>query len=149
MVKRLADAGYLAVTQDRRIQPQKSFFERELVDSVHAGLPQAANDTLVEPFSIDEYLISAPSRTVLMTIKGESMIEAGLMPGDMVVVKKGAPAKIGSIVVAIVDGEYTVKRLAENNGQYCLCPANKGYSEIYATDYLEIFGLVVGSFRKY
>lgn len=149
MVKRLANAGYLDVTSDRRIKPQKSFFERELVDCVQAGLPQSANDTLAEPFSIDEYLINTPSRTVLLTIKGDSMIEAGLMPGDVVIVKKGAPANVGNIIVAIVDGKYTVKYLEARDGQYYLRPANKAYPEIHARDHLEIFGLVVGSFRKY
>lgn len=149
MVKRLAGAGYLVMMPDRRIQPQKPFFERELLDSIQAGLPQAANDTLAESFSIDEYLINSPSRTILLTVKGDSMAGAGLMPGDVVIVKKGAPATVGSIVVAIVDGEYTVKYLEADNGQYYLRPANKAYPDIHARDHLEIFGLVVGSFRKY
>lgn len=149
MVGRLKEAGYLDHAPDRRLQPGKLFFEREILDSVRAGLPQPANDARTEAFSIDEYLIDSPSRTVLLSIKGDSMIEAGLMPGDTVIVKKGAPAKPGDIVVAIVDNEFTVKYLAKDKNSFYLKPGNKAYAPIRANDHLEMFGLVVGSFRKY
>jgi repressor LexA len=77
------------------------------------------------------------------------MIDAGLMPGDTVIVKKGAPATPGDIVVAIVDNEFTVKYLAQDKQSFYLRPGNTAYSPIRAKDHLEIFGLVVGSFRKY
>lgn len=149
MVNRLIEAGYLAPAPGRRIQPTEKFFEREVLDAVQAGAPQSANDSSPVGFNIDDYLIDTPSRTVLLTVKGDSMIEAGLMPGDTVIVKKGAPAQNGEIVVAIVDGEYTVKYLAHDKNGFYLKPGNKNYSDIRANDHLEIFGLVVASFRKY
>lgn len=149
LVKRLTAAGFLNSTPDRRLQPGRSFFEREILDSVQAGLPQPANDNRLEGFNIDEYLIDSPSRTVLLSVKGDSMVEAGLMPGDTVVVRKGAPAKLGDIVVAIVDNEFTIKYLASDKTGFYLAPGNKAYAPIRARDYLELFGLVVGSFRKY
>lgn len=149
MVKRLANAGYLAISPDRRVLPGKKFLEREVLDSVRAGMPDGANNVLAESISIDEYLIDRPSNTVLLTVKGNSMADAGLMPGDTVVVKKGVLASPGDIVVANVDGEYTVKYLALKNGKLYLRPGNKAYPDIRPRDYLEIFGLVVGSFRKY
>lgn len=148
-VRRMKQVGYLDSTPDRRLQPGKRFFERETVDSIRAGLPQPANDVRNEVFSIDELLIEAPSRTVLLSVKGDSMVEAGLMPGDTVIVKKGAPANVGDIVVAIVDNEFTVKYLARNKNTFYLKPGNKAYPSIRANDHLELFGLVVGAFRKY
>ncbi len=85
----------------------------------------------------------------MLSIKGDSMIDAGIMPGDTIVVKKGDPANEGDIVVAIVDNEFTVKYLARDKRDFFLKPGNKAYPPIRPQDHLEIFGLVVGSFRKY
>jgi len=76
------------------------------------------------------------------------MIDAGILPGDTVIVKKSAPTKVGDIIVAMVDNEFTVKYLAQNNNEYFLRPGNKEYSDIRPLDYLKIYGLVVGVFRK-
>lgn len=149
LVKRLANSGYLALSPDRRVQPGRRFIEREVLDSVRAGAPQAANNVLAESISIDEYLIERPSNTVLLSVKGDSMVDAGLIPGDTVVVRKGVLASPGDIVVANVDGEYTVKYLGIRNGKLYLRPGNKEYPDISPCDYMEIVGLVVGSFRKY
>lgn len=149
MVGRMKEAGILDAAPDRRLQPGKRFFEREVLDNVQAGMPQPANEPGIEALNIDSYLIDNPSRSVLLTVKGDSMVEAGLMSGDTVVVKKGAPGRPGDIVVAIVDGEYTVKYLAQDKRGFFLKPGNKTYPNIRAKDHLEVFGLVVGSFRKY
>lgn len=151
MVGRLRQVGCLdyAPGPGRRLQPGPRFFEREILDTIQAGQPQAANEPGIEGLNVDTYLIDNPSRTLLLTVKGDSMIEAGLMPGDTVIVKKGAPAKLGDIVVANVDNEFTVKYLAKDKRGFYLKPGNKAYSPIRAKDHLEVFGLVVGSFRKY
>ena len=149
MVNRLREVGYLDFAPDRRLQPGKRFFEREVMDSVQAGLARQANDVASEAMSIDDYLIESPSRTIMLTVKGDSMTDAGLMQGDVVIVKKGAPAKEGDIVVAIVDNEFTIKYLALDKTGFYLKPGNKGYPPIRPKDHLEVFGLVVGSFRKY
>lgn len=148
-VKRMKGGGYLDSTADRRLQPGKRFFEREIVDVVRAGSPEPANDVVARILEIDAFLIDNPSRTILLTVIGDSMVDAGLMPGDTVIVKKGAPAKPGDIVVAIVDNDFTVKYLAEDRRGFYLEPGNKAHEPIRAKDHLEIFGLVVGSFRKY
>ena len=149
MVERMKAAGYLEAAPDRRLQPGRKFFEREVLDTIQAGLPQSANEPWIEGMNIDSYLIENPSRTILLTVKGDSMIEAGLMPGDVVIVKKSAPASIGDIVVAIVDGEFTVKYLARDKRSFFLRPGNSGYPPIRAKGDLELFGVVAGSFRKY
>lgn len=149
LVGRLKEAGYLDSAPDRRLQPGRRFFEREVVDSIRAGLPEAANEIPAEAFNIDEALIDQPSRTVLLAVRGDSMIDAGLMPGDTVIVKKDAPFKAGDIVVAIVDNEFTVKYLAHDKRGIHLKPGNSAYPSIHPKDELKIFGVVVGSFRKY
>jgi len=149
MVKRMKEDGFLDSSPDRRLQPGRRFFEREVLDGVQAGSPLPANDVLPAAFNIDELLIDSPSRTVLLKVRGDSMIDAGLMPSDTVIVKKDAPASIGDIVVAVVDREYTVKYLAKDEQGFYLKPGNSRYQDIRAKDHLEIFGLVVGAFRKY
>jgi len=148
-VGRMKEAGFLASTPDRRLQPGKRFFEREMADTVRAGVPESAHDLPQEAFSVDEYLIDSPSRTVMLTVKGDSMIDAGILPGDTVIVKKNAPASVGDIVVAIVDNEYTVKYMAKDKDGFYLKAGNEAYPPVRAQDQLEVFGLVVGMFRKH
>jgi len=149
MVLRLKSAGLLESTPDRRLKPGRRFYERPIVESVQAGMPTAAPDTTVETVSIDEYLVPHPSKTVLITVKGDSMIDAGIHAGDVVIVERKANANVGDIVVAIVDNEFTLKYLERERGQMVLKPANKAFPVIRPTGTLEIFGVVVGQFRKY
>ncbi len=149
MIDRLKKQGFIESSPDRRLQPGKRFFEREVADSVQAGTPAPANDVMPDAFNIDEFLVENPSRTVLLKVRGDSMVDAGILPGDTVIVKKNAPATPGDIVVAMVDREYTVKYLARDKKGFYLKPGNQQYDNIRAKDHLEIFGLVVGAFRKY
>lgn len=149
MVSRMKAVDILDQAPDRRLQPGRRFFERVLADSVQAGLPQPANDLGCQVVSVDDHLIQSPSRTVLLTIKGDSMIDAGLLPGDTVIVEKSSPSKPGDIVVAIVDNEFTVKYLEHDKKGFYLKPGNKAYQPIRAKESLVMFGLVVGAFRKY
>ena len=149
MAMRLKAAGFLESAPDRRLKPGKRFFERALADSVRAGLPSPATDMQPEGLSIDNYLVGKPSRTILITVKGDSMIDAGIHPGDHVVVEKRVAATPGDIVVAIVDNEFTLKRLAREKGRLVLKPENKAYPTIRPKDDAEIYGVVVGLVRKY
>lgn len=149
MVDRLKATDHLASTPERRLIPSTHFFERPLADTTRAGQPTPANDVRADVVSIDRHLIQKPSHTVLLTVRGDSMVDAGLLEGDTIVVVKGAPHKAGDIVVAIVDNEFTVKYLAHDKRGFYLKPGNKAYALIRAKDHLEVYGLVVGSFRKY
>ena len=148
-VKRMKETGFLDSAPGGRLQPGHRFFERPVSDIQRHGIPHAVNDVAVEGLNVDAYLVDQPSRTVLLTVKEDSMVEAGLMPGDTVVVKKGAPTKPGDVVVAIVDNEFTVKYLALDRRGFFLKPGNRAYTPIRPKDDLEIYGLVVGMFRKY
>ncbi len=150
MVGRLKEAGFVASTSDKRLQPGSRFFERNQVDmAVRAGIPEGAQDVSSDPVVIDRLLIDEPSRTVLIPVKGESMRDAGLLDGDTVVVKRGAPTKTGDIVVAMVDGEFTVKYLANDGTNYYLKPGNELFDDIRPSKELELFGRVTGCVRKY
>jgi repressor LexA len=149
MVARLKLAGYVESTPDRRLAPTKRFFERPLAESpVHAGLPSAIEDAPGNALTIDDYLIERPSQTVLVRVKGDSMMDAGILDGDLVVVEKAAAAKRGDIVVAIVDGEFTLKTLDLERGKFVLKPENPAYPVIRPEGALEIFGVMVGLVRK-
>lgn len=150
LVGRLTEAGFLDRTPDRRIAPGKKFFERPLLAYLRAGSPQEASQDAPEALAIDDYLIENPNRTLLLRVKGDSMKDAGLLDGDIAVVLKGAPTELGDMVVAVVDGAFTVKFLDKGRDRrYFLRPANEAHHAIYAQGTLEIFGLVVGSFRKH
>ena len=77
------------------------------------------------------------------------MIDAGIVPGDVVIVEKRQLANVGDMVVAIVDNEFTLKTLGREGREFVLLPANKAYPVIRPKGQLEIFGVVVGQFRKY
>ncbi len=149
LIARLKLQGFLESTPEKRLKPGRRFFERPIFDSVQAGAPRAADDARYDTLTIDEYLVESPSNTVLINVKGDSMIDAGIMPGDTVVVEKRGPANIGDMVIAIVDNEFTLKTLGSEKGQFVLLPANPAYPVIRPKGDLEIFGIVVGQFRKY
>ena len=149
MVMRMKGEGFLQSTPDRRLKPGKRFFERPVAEHVRAGMPSPAADTAAETLTIDEHLVANPSRTLLIKVKGDSMIDAGILDGDTVVVEKRTTADIGDIVVAILDNEFTLKRLARERGRIVLRPENKAYPVIRPKNDLEIFGVVVGQFRTY
>jgi SOS regulatory protein LexA len=149
-VESLKSNGYLGATETGRLVPGKAFFQRTVVSSVRAGLPAYADDSAPEPMLIDEFLIDTPSRTFLLEVKGESMLDAGLMPGDTVVVKRGALAYPGDIVVVNASGEGTIKELAQDeSGELYLRARNAAYPDIAPAEGFEVMGVVVGQFRRY
>ena len=149
MVARLKLAGFIDSTPDKRLAPTKRFFERPLAEApVLAGMPSAVDDAHGDALTIDDYLIERPSQTVLVRVKGDSMQDAGILDGDLVVVEKTAAAKRGDIVIAIVDGQFTLKRLDLERGQFVLKPENKAYPVIRPEGALEVFGVMVGLVRK-
>ncbi|MGH8714256.1 MAG: LexA family protein [Casimicrobiaceae bacterium] len=150
LVARLKLGGFIESTPDRRLAPTHRFFERPLAESpVHAGLPNPVDDAPADALTIDDYLIDRPSQTVLVRVKGDSMQDAGIFEGDLVVVEKRSSARRGDVVIAIVDNKFTLKRLDVERGRFVLRPENKAYPVIRPEGALEIFGVMVGLVRKY
>jgi repressor LexA len=149
VVARLKVGGYLESTPDRRLAPTRRFFERPLAAApVRAGKPQVAAVDAADVVTIDDYLIDRPSQTVLVRVKGDSMVDAGILEGDLVVVEKRTAAEKGDVVVAIVDNEFTLKYLDVERGRFVLKPGNRAYPVIRPAGELELFGVVVGVVRR-
>lgn len=148
-LNRLVDAGYLERV-DGRMAPTPKFFARPVMGTARAGLPQPqSQEDGFEVLSIDDYLVDHPERTSLCRVRGDSMKDAGLLEGDIVVVESNTLPRPGNVVVAVVDGQVTIKTLAQGaGGTWVLEPANPIYGPIVAEASLEVLGVVVGSFRK-
>ncbi|MGZ0020336.1 LexA family protein [Nitrosomonas sp. wSCUT-2] len=121
---------------------------------VAAGFPSPADDHVEKRLDISEFMIDHAASTFFVTIKGDSMIDVGLLPGDKVVVDRSKTANIGDIVLAVVDQEFTIKILDYGaNKMPRLLPANStgAYRPIYIRPdtQFEIFGVVIGSFRRF
>ena len=150
ILDRLGEAGFLERTPDGMWIPTRHFFARALAESaVPAGMPVTVSATQGEYYLIDEMLIDTPSKTTLIPVKGDSMIGAGIHDGDVAVVEKRNLANVGDIVVAIVDGEFTLKTLDRERGKFILRPENTAYPVIRPQGTLEIFGILIGLIRKY
>jgi repressor LexA len=150
VIGRLVDAGFLERV-DGRIAPTRGFFALPVMGQVRAGLPQELDQSAgLEMVGVEDYLIRHPERTVFCRVRGDSMKDAGMLDGDMVVVERNRPTKAGDIVVALVDNELTVKYLhpLKGSGGWVLKPANPDYPDIVAEQSLEVMGVVVGLFRR-
>ncbi|MCL4533038.1 MAG: transcriptional repressor LexA [Deltaproteobacteria bacterium] len=121
----------------------------KLLGSVEAGFPSPAEEELLDSVSIDKFLIKNPNSSFMLEISGDSMINAGIMPKDFVVVDKSLTPKEGDIVIARVDGDWTIKYLRKENGKYILESANPKYGFIKPKQELTVAGVVVGTIRKY
>ena len=114
--------------------------------SVAAGLPVSIDtgDSIENNINLNSYLIKNPSSTFLIRVAGESMIKAGIHPGDILIVDRNIEPKNGKIVIAVVDGNITVKRLHKNNDKTYLLPENDQYDVIELQDGndLKIWGVV-------
>ncbi|MCL9685726.1 LexA family protein [Legionella maioricensis] len=101
---------------------------------VQAGFPSPADDYIERYLDLNAEYIKHPSATFLVTATGDSMIDAGIYSGDVLIVDKSLEAVDGKIVIAAVNGELTVKRLSRKNGRVQLMPANSKYKPIDITD---------------
>lgn len=119
--------------------------------TIPAGFPSPAGDYTEDGLDLNTYLVQNKPATFMFTVRGESMIGAGICDGDKVVVDKSIKPRHNHIVVAVVDGEYTIKRFYKNRSCIELRPENPRYQPITFTDgrELQIWGVVVGVVRKY
>lgn len=123
--------------------------ELKVLGLVEAGFPSNVDEELTDTMSLDEYLIDNRDATFLLKVKGDSMKDAGILPGDMVIVERGKTPKIGDIVVAEIDGEYTMKYFRKKGKEIFLEPANKKYKNIYPKETLSVVAVVKALVRKY
>ena len=121
------------------------------VSRVAAGFPSPATDYMQDGLDLNEYLVQHKAASFLFEVKGDSMKNAGIMDGDKVVVDRSIEPRHGKIVIAVVEGEFTIKRLYRRAGRIELRPDNPAYPVIsIAPDVqLEVWGVVVGALRRY
>lgn len=117
---------------------------------VQAGFPSPADDFLESGLDLNDYLISHESSTFMVRVSGDSMIEAGMLAGDVLVVDRAKDPHHGCIVIAILDGELTVKRLLRETKGWTLKAENSAWRSIpvVGNSQFEVWGVVVGVVRK-
>lgn len=148
-ILKLDEAGYVKKKGRKIALTEKTTGSIRLLGSVQAGFPSPAEEELIDTINLDEFLIDKPEATFMLKVTGDSMIEAGICPGDMVLVEKGDKPKNNDIVIAQIDNEWTMKFFVRDKTGVRLEPANKKYQAIYPENSLEIGGIVISVIRKY
>jgi DNA polymerase V len=118
---------------------------------VSAGFPSPADDHVEQRLNPSDYLVENDTTTFFVRVKGDSMIEAGIFDNDVLVIDRSRTQQTGDVVLAVLDGEFTVKTLDWSRKSVKLIPANRNYPviEIKKGQSLEIWGVVTGSMRKF
>ena len=122
-----------------------------LNDSVSAGFPSPADDYTQENIDLNEHLISNPFSTFFLRVKGDSMINAGIRDKDLIIVDKSLKARPGNIIIAMIDGEFTIKRLSIKNDELYLKAENHNYPDFSFKNHIDvqIWGVVIYSIHSY
>jgi len=149
IVSKLIEAGIIGKDSHGKLIPKKLFGEIRVLGTIMAGFPSPAEEELVDTITIDEYLISNKEATYMLKVSGDSMIEAGIHAGDMVLVERNRTPKEGDIVIAEVDSHWTMKYLQKQNNRMILMPGNKKYKPIIPSEELNIAAVVISVIRKY
>lgn len=149
LLEKLAREGYISKSDRKIALTGKIMGTVRLLGTVQAGFPSPAEEELMDTMNMDDFLIEKPDQTFILKVTGDSMINAGIHPGDMVLVEKGSQARTNDIVIAQVDGEWTLKYFIKDQRGVRLEAANKKYSTILPRNSLEIGGIVKAVIRKY
>jgi len=114
------------------------------LERVPAGFPSPAGDYMEGKLDLNEHLVKHPAATFFVRVTGDSMIEKGIHSGDLLIVDRSLEPKDRSIIIAVLDGELTVKQLEKRKGKLRLLPANKNYEPLEISDQqsFEIWGVV-------
>ncbi len=147
IIIKLMEAGYLDKISGK-LAPANLFFQVPLLGNVKAGFPTGAEEDL-NFMSLDEYLVDKPGSSFMLKVAGDSLEGIGIYKGDIVILEKAKEANRGEIVLALIDGEWTLKIIEKVNGTTVLKSANPKYPDFYPHLSLEIFGIVRSVIRKY
>mgnify|MGYP001435640755 CR=1 FL=1 len=149
VVQKLIDAGIVQKDGQGRLSPISLEEEVPLLGYVEAGFPSPAEETALDHVTMEDLLLGKKENMYLLRVKGLSMIDAGIHEGDLMLVEKTSNARTGDIVVANLDGEWTVKYLREKKGKRYLEAANDDYDDLWPEQSLEIGGVVKSVIRTY
>ncbi len=161
VVNALVNQGYLEKDPKGRIKILEDIVHPEqeetgvaslalpLFGPIPAGFAAPVEEQAEETISLDDYLVRDKASTFLLRVKGDSMMNAGIHDGDLVIVERGREPKVFDIVVGVLDGQYTLKRLKKDKGKFYLQAENPAYPDLYALEELQVAGVVRGVLRKY
>jgi SOS regulatory protein LexA len=149
LVEKMIEAGLVTKDKLGRLLPNASFTETPMLGLVKAGFPAASEQIFETTINLDDYLIEKKGSTYILEVDGDSMIDAHIADGDMVIAERSNKAKDGDIVIADVDGEFTMKYFKQLGTKVWLEPANKNFKPIYPENELKIQAIVKGVIRKY
>lgn len=149
LVKSLEEMKVLERDKKGRLLPRSISHPVRILGTVEAGFPSPAEEELADNISLDDLLIQNRQATFLLKVSGDSMMDAGILPGDMVIVDRGQTPKSGDIVIAEVDGAWTMKYLRKRGEIVVLIPANPKYKPIRPKNELKVAGVVTAVVRKY
>jgi repressor LexA len=146
--ERFVEEGYVTKDASGKLVPAPGLFSVSLLGHVRAGFASPAEEEVADTVSIGEYLLGDPSASYLLQVEGDSMQDAGIQNGDMVIFERTHTYKTGDIVVALTEDGYTLKYLRQKGKTFYLEAANDQYPDIYPKEG-EIIGKVSSTFRKY
>lgn len=149
LVNKLKEEKFLNKDEKGKLIPNNLYGELRVLGQIEAGFPSPAEEELVDTMSIDEYLIKNKEATYILKVSGDSMKDAGIINGDMVLVDRSLTAVSGDIVIAEIDKQWTIKYLRKKGKEIYLEPANSKFSNIYPTEELKIAAVVKAVIRKY
>ena len=148
-IEKLIEKGILEKDAQGFLKLSDVSFGIPLVGNVAAGIPASAEESQRDVLSMDEYLVARPETSFLLRVTGDSMIGAGIMEGDLVIVERERTPRNGDIVLAEVDGQWTMKYFRRQGGKVVLVAANPAYPVICPREELKIGGVITASVRKY
>ena len=148
-VKKLLTEGLLEKDTRGFLRPARRSFGLPMVGAVQAGFPSPAEEELRDIISLDEYLITRPDSSFLLEVSGDSMIGEGIKAGDLVIVERGREPKNGDVILAEVDGEWTMKYFRKQGKEIILEAANPQYPPIRPKSELRVGGVITAVIRKY
>lgn len=149
LIDRLVTAGRVTTDPQGKLIPTRHNGDVPILGGVEAGFPSPAEEELIDTMSLDEYLIANKEATYMLKVQGDSMIEAGIQPGDLVIVERTNVPRVGDIVIAEVDGAWTMKYLRKHGSTLYLAPANRKYQPIIPKEELKVVAVVKAVVRKY
>ncbi len=149
-IQKFIEDGFVAKSDTGKLIPTKRLYGLRMLGTIQAGFPTTGEEeAMAEVISLDEMLVKNPQTAYVLTVEGDSMVDAGIMKGDMVIVDRSKHPKNGDVVVAEVDQGWTLKYFIQKGQNAFLRPANKKYKDIYPQDELRVGGVVTSVIRKY
>ncbi len=149
VVDKLVDAGVVRKDAKGKLLPLTLGDEVPLLGYVEAGFPSPAEEMALDRITMSDLLLNTREPVYLLRVKGDSMIDAGIFEGDLLLVERTEHARVNDIVVANIDGEWTVKYLREKRGRRYLEAANDEYPDLHPKFSLAVGGVVRSVIRTY